>query len=579
MARHHTPRNLDSIASLTHVTAPNGSAGDYHMRRYSLAGLCVAVLTASAGGACAYTPRNGTQLLPITTGVSLELARHRAATLSDVRYDIRLDVRAADRAPGIVTIELHRDTSAGDLVLDFRGRALGETRVNNAVADVTWSDGHIVVPAALLRPGSNTITVEFTAPVAAAGAAIIAFDDAPDNARYLYTLLVPSDAQLLFPVFDQPDIKARFTWHITTPPAWITLTNGPLVSTDSSHEHDGGATTHHFAQTEPISTYVAAFAAGPYATLKAAHTAADATTADAGARDVARDMRLFVRRSRVAEVDTTELLRLNQQGLRWLERYFDSGYPFAKLDLLLAPAFPFGGMEHAGALFYNETKFIFREPPTLTRRLGRAATIYHEVAHQWFGDLVTMRWFDDLWLKEGFSTFMAAKMQQDLHPESGAWKTFYLRNKPSAYGVDVTSGTTPVWQELPNLDLAKSNYGPIVYNKAPSVLRQLEFLTGDDAFRRGLQLFLRRHAFGNATWRDLLDAIEQASGADLRTFGEQYIMRAGLPLIETRLDVGDDARIRSLALTQRPARVMPGDNGGYWPGRVHVRLGYRPACR
>jgi aminopeptidase N len=505
----------------------------------------------------------------LAPGVSHQLAQHRATTLRDVRYALTLDVRGADIASGKVTVSLTRAANAGDLVLDFRGKSVGAVVVDGiTVPDATWAHDHVIIPAARLHPGQSTIRIDFTSAIAAAGAAIISYDDAPDRARYLYTLLVPSDAQLLFPVFDQPDIKARFTWHVTAPRDWSVLTNGRLITREDANN----ATTWSFAETEPISTYTAAFAAGPFAVLGGnSNTRGPAGEAT---RDVARDMRLLVRRSRAAEADTAELLRLNQQGLHWLERYFDMPYAFDKLDIMLAPAFPFGGMEHVGAIFYNESNFIFREPPTLTRKLGRAATIYHEVAHQWFGDLVTMEWFDDLWLKEGFATFMAAKVQHDLQPESGAWKTFYLRNKPTAYAVDVTSGTTPVWQELPNLDLAKSNYGAIVYNKAPSVLKQLEFLVGDDAFRRGLQIFLKKHAYANATWRDLLAAISEASHVDLRAFGEQYILRAGLPLIETELTLGTDGRIQSLSLVQRPVRDMPGDRGGFWPGRVRVRLGY-----
>jgi aminopeptidase N len=185
-----------------------------------------------------------------------------------------------------------------------------------------------------------------------------------------------------------------------------------------------------------------------------------------------------------------------------------------------------------------------------------------------------MRWFDDLWLKEGFATYMAARMQEELRPGSEAWKTFYLRNKPLAYGVDVTTGTTPVWQELANLDLAKSNYGPIVYNKAPSIVKQLAFLAGDTAFRAGLNLFLTRHAYANATWQDLLGSIEEASGVPLQRFGEQYILRAGMPRVDTRLETGGGA-IRSLVLTQRPVREYAGDPGGWWPMKVNVRLGYR----
>src|SRR5690606_20166922 len=142
---------------------------------------------------------------------------------------------------------------------------------------------------------------------------------------------------------------------------------------------------------------------------------------------------------------------------------------------------------------------------------------------------------DDLWLKEGFATFMAAKLQQELHPESGAWKTFYIRTKPAAYTVDGTTGTSPVWQELPSLDLAKSNYGPIVYNKAPAVLKQLEFLVGEEPFRAGVRQFLRRHAYGNADWRELLAAIGEAAAMDLTSFGEHYFLRAGMPVVETEL--------------------------------------------
>ena len=545
------------------------------MSRYPpiLARFAVA-LVAACGPAAASRVATAPGAPALKPGVSLELARHRAATLSDVRYAIQLDVRGTERAAGEVTTTLTRTADAGDLILDFRGTALRDVRVNGRrIDDARWANDHIVIPAARLQPGPNTLQLAFMAPIAAAGAAIISYDDARDQARYLYTLLVPSDAQLLFPVFDQPDIKARFTWKVLAPRGWTVLANGSVVTRDEKAAPD--AIRWSFAETEPISTYVAAFAAGPYAVLRGTSARAAATAPIGSSQtDVTRDMRLFVRRSRVAEVDTTELLRLNQQGLHWLERYFQVLYPFGKLDVLLAPAFPFGGMEHAGAIFYNESTFIFREPPTLTRRLGRAATIYHEIAHQWFGDLVTMRWFDDLWLKEGFSTFMAAKMQQDLHAESNAWKTFYLRNKPAAYAVDVTAGTTPVWQELPNLDLAKGNYGAIVYNKAPSVLKQLEFLAGEGAFRRGLQLFLKRHAYANATWRDLLAAIGETSGIDLRAFGEHYILRAGLPLVETELALGDDGRVSSLALVQRPVRALPGDRGGAWPGRVRVRLGY-----
>ncbi|MEK7667160.1 MAG: M1 family aminopeptidase [Gemmatimonadota bacterium] len=278
-----------------------------------------------------------------------------------------------------------------------------------------------------------------------------------------------------------------------------------------------------------------------------------------------------MRRSRAAEADLDTLVAQNARALAWMEQYFGRDYPFDKFEFLLAPAFPFGGMEHPGAIFYNEDRFIFRERPTLPRRLGRFTTILHEVAHQWFGDLVTMRWFDDLWLKEGFATYIAAKALDDLDTASGAWKTFYLGNKPAAYGVDQTAGTTPLWQELANLDQAKSNYGAIVYNKAPSVLKQLNFLVGDSAFRAGVQSFLAEHAYANATWRDLLASIGRAGSRDLTEFGRQFMLRPGMAEVEQQVAV-TGGRIARLALVQRPAQALSGP--GAWPMRTQVLLWY-----
>jgi aminopeptidase N len=294
-----------------------------------------------------------------------------------------------------------------------------------------------------------------------------------------------------------------------------------------------------------------------------------------------RTITAYVRRSRAREADLDTLLALNHRALAWMERWFGRPYPFGKFDFVLAPALPFGGMEHPGAVFYSEDGFIFRERPTLPRRLGRFSTVLHEAAHQWFGDLVTMRWFDDLWLKEGFATFMAAKALAQLEPDADAWKTFYLGNKPPAYAVDQTAGTRPLWQALANLNQAKSNYGAIVYNKAPGVLKQLEYLVGDAAFQAGLRAFLARHAFGNATWRDLLGAVGTAAGRPLEAFGREFMLRAGMPVVEQRLEVRD-GRIARLALTQRPAVVADLARGSghaapseLWTERSEVLLAYR----
>ena len=508
------------------------------MRRRALAFLA---LTSPALGAQSLT----------TTGVSRELAVHRAAQLSNVRYALDLDVTQRTSAAGHVRIAFTR-RGGGDVIVDFRGQSFDSTAVNGAQIALTSVNGHLVVPAAALHDGDNTVTLRIRTAIAPAGASIISFHDATDGADYLYTLLVPADANQLFPCFDQPDLKATVTLTLTTPPNWTALANGSVQRVDSTVTK-----TFHFAESKPISTYLIAFAAGPWAV----------TTKTIDGRTIS----LYTRASRAREAEADTLLALNARAVAWLERYTAQPFPFEKFDFLLAPAFPFGGMEHPGAVFYNEESFIYRERPTLSQTLGREATIFHEVAHQWFGDFATMRWFDDLWLKEGFATYLAAVMQADLDPVANPWKTFYLRNKPAAYAVDASEGTTPVWQQLANLDQAKSNYGAIVYNKAPGILKQLNYLVGDTAFRDGLREYLRGHAYGNTTWQDLLGAVGEASHRSLSDWGANYIRRPGMPVLTPRLQLRG-GRIASLTIEQDAARTLSGK--APWPLRTAVLLGY-----
>ncbi|MGV3707755.1 MAG: M1 family metallopeptidase [Gemmatimonas sp.] len=485
-------------------------------------------------------------------GVSLELAQLRARTVADVRYALALDVTELDSATGTVRVNWTR-TGTNDAFLDFRGRRITTISANDRDVSLNAYNGaHIRIPAELLKAGENSVTVRFVSEIAASGASIIKSHD-PDGSDYLYTLLVPADANQLFPSFDQPDLKARVTFTLTAPIAWTAIANGAVSRADTN----GRAVTHAFNETRPISTYLIAFAAGPWA--KASSTVGS------------RTINVYARKSRAKEADLDTLLALNHRAITWMEAYFARPYPFEKFDFVLAPAFPFGGMEHPGAIFYNENSFIFRERPTLTRRIGRFSTILHEVAHQWFGDLVTMRWFDDLWLKEGFATYMAARAQFALDSTTGAWKTFYQGNKPSAYGVDQTTGTNSLWQKLANLDQAKSNYGAIVYNKAPSVLKQLNYLVGEEAFQKGVRQFLEQHAYANATWQDLLTSIGAPYGQSLEEFGRNFMLRPGMPIVEQRVRVAD-GKIASLELVQKPAQALSGTSA--WPMRTQVLLSY-----
>jgi aminopeptidase N len=500
----------------------------------------------------AQSPRATSDSL-LVPGISHALARYRATAIRDVRYELDLDITSADSAVGRVRLRFER-TRPSDAVIDFRGRRVRRALVNGRPIAALTANGHLVVPAGLLRAGQNALDLEFVADIAPSGASIIRSHDPTDGNDYLYTLLVPADANQLFPCFDQPDLKARVRLSVTAPAAWSVVANSPIAAADTI----GDRITTHFAETRPISTYLIAFAAGPW------------TRVSSSSRG--RTITAFVRRSRAVEADLDTILALNQRALEWMEGYFGRPYPFEKFDLVLAPDFPFGGMEHPGAVFYNEDRFIFRERPTLPQRLGRFSTILHETAHQWFGDLVTMRWFDDLWLKEGFANFMAAKGLAALEPSTDAWKTFYLATKPSAYAVDQTAGTRPLWQELPNLDQAKSNYGAIVYNKAPAVLKQLEYLVGDSVFQTGVRDFLRLHAYGSADWRDLLGAIGNAGGRSLDGFGRDFMVRPGMPVVEQRVTVRD-GRISRLELVQRPVQALSGTRP--WRERTEVLLAYR----
>lgn len=487
-------------------------------------------------------------------GVSVELARDRAETIRGVRYGLTLDVTSTDSAEGRVRVSFQRSGS-GDVILDFRGRRLLTVAVNGLPIQQPVHNGHhLRIAAKDLRRGENAVEATFVSDIAPSGASIIRTRDASDGRDYLYTLLVPADASQLFPCFDQPDLKARVSLTLIGPKAWVVVANGSVTSADTV----GDRVTTRFMETAPLSTYLVAFAAGPWIR---------STSAVDG-----RSISLYTRRSRAREVDGDTLLALTHRALGWMEGYFGRSYPFEKFDIMLSPAFPFGGMEHPGLVMFNEDRFIFRDRPTLARRLSRFSTILHEVAHQWFGDFVTMRWFDDLWLKEGFATYMGAKALAELEPSADAWKMFFQANKPAAYSVDETPGTTSLWQELGNLNQAKSAYGAIVYNKAPGVLKQLNHLVGDTAFQGGVRQFLATHAYGNATWRDLLDAIGSASGNDLSAFGQNFMLRPGMPIVEPVVDVRG-GRIARLALVQQAAQ--PSVSGTQpWPMRTRVLLSY-----
>jgi aminopeptidase N len=470
---------------------------------------------------------------PVENGVSLALAKWRGANYSDVRY--KLNITLEKGAPLMkgnmeVRVTLTAEGAKNDLVMDWRTTQFKNDR-DKPFANITEVNGtknppivelneHLKVPRSFLKAGENIIKIDFASPIKTSGAAITRYTDREDSGEYIYSLFVPSDASTAFPCFDQPDLKARFKLHLNTPGKWRAVSNTRIESQLSIVEGSGLRgkpqaisepllETIEFAETKPISTYVFAFAAGDFAKFNESDPASPvgsdhdqiippATTAG---------NEIYVRRSQAEKFKqhAAEVFRLNREGLKFLASYFDYPYPFPKYDLVLIPEFPFGGMEHAGATFVREDSIIFPQEPTANNYISRANVLFHEAAHQWFGDTVTMRWFDDLWLKEGFAEFMAYKTLEKVMPEYNAWKVFYERNKQSAYLTDSTRGTTAIYQPIENLSAAKSAYGNIVYRKAPSFLRQAEFYLGPDRFQTAVRAFLKKHEFANAGWQDLVD--------------------------------------------------------------------------
>jgi len=530
------------------------------------------------------------QMPMIEPGVPHDLAIWRAAHYSDVRYKLNLTLeKMSPVLKGTIEIRVNVSeppASAGGqsanqtalpIILDWRkiaghekdstisnvslnGRAVSIS-TNWPPADAGGSDfaEHLIFRDGV-QPGENVIKLDFTSPILTSGSAITRYIDKEDGSEYLYSLFVPSDASTAFPVFDQPDLKARFTVNLNYPENWKVVSNSPIreggstiVEPDFSHPEMSVTTNWvHLAETKPISTYVFAFAAGPWQEFSTPGITGGNLSGSEGVTNPAQkntlptgqvsasatealNTHIYVRRSQAAKFQphAAEVFRLTRDGVKFLEDYFDYKFPWPKYDLVLIPEFPFGGMEHAGATFLSERGVIFPSEPTANDYISRANLIFHETAHQWFGDTVTMKWFDDLWLKEGFAEFMAYKTLETVMPQYNAWKAFYERNKQAAYLTDSTKGTTAIYQPIENLSAAKSAYGNIVYRKAPSFLRQAEFYLGPEKFQTAVRAFLKKHAFANATWQDLVSEFEAASGHDLNEWANRWVLQKGVPIIHS----------------------------------------------
>ncbi len=399
---------------------------------------------------------------------------------------------------------------------------------NGRTVDARTNNGHIVIPPSRLVAGTNTIRFEFVA-----GEEALNRQD-----EFLYSLFVPARASLTFPCFDQPDLKARWRLSLDVPPGWIAVSNGRETGSDANGPD---RVRYVFDETAPISTYLFAFAAGRF-------------YVETAQRD-GRTFRLLHRESDPVRVARSRdaIFDLHARAMSWLESYTDVAYPFGKFDAVLLPSFQFSGMEHPGAVFYNASALFLDASATQNQELTRANVISHEVAHMWFGNLTTMTWFNDVWMKEVFANFLAAKIVNPSFPEMNHDLRFLVQHYPAAYDVDRTDGSNPIRQDLGNLADAGSLYGAIIYQKAPIVMRQLEMLVGATVFRDGLREYLTLHGFANATWPDLVEILDVRTPHDLAAWSRVWVTEPGRPTITTNLEVADGA-ITRLTISQRDPR-------------------------
>lgn len=479
-------------------------------------------------------------------------AVERAALVTVDTYRIDIDVTDGGGQPGertfrsTTTVEFDALPGA-DTYIDLAADTVHSAVLNDRPIDVSGYDESTGIPLVGLAK-RNVLVVEADCRYSNTGEGLHRFVDPVDGEVYLYSQFETADAKRMFACFDQPDLKAVFDISVTAPAHWEVVSNGATLSV----EDDGKAKRHRFTATPRLSTYLVALIAGPYARW-------DDTYSDEHG-DI--PLGLFCRRSLAEFMDPERLFTETKQGFSFYHNNFGIPYAFGKYDQLFVPEFNAGAMENAGAVTFLED-YVFRSKVTRASYERRAETLLHEMAHMWFGDLVTMKWWDDLWLNESFATFASVLCQAEVTEYTEAWTTFANVEKSWAYRQDQLPSTHPVAADIPDLAAVEVNFDGITYAKGASVLKQLVAYVGLEQFLAGLRNYFRDHAFGNATFSDLLGALEKASGRDLSGWGQQWLKTTGLNTLRPDFDLDADGRFTRFAISQSGAQPGAGET------RVH----------
>ncbi len=472
--------------------------------------------------------------------------RARARLLRVRSYLVALDLTRGDKVFGSESV-IRFDCAEPGVAsyADLVAEAVHEITLNGQPLDpaTAWADGRIALPA---LAASNELRVVADCGYAADGTAMHRSVDSADGKVYTYTKFEPAAARRVFANFEQPDLKAEFTFHITAPAHWTVLSNQPAPEPEPIEGQPANAIWR-FPATPRISTYLTAVAAGDYHVVRSEHVTPGGQVIPLG---------IACRASLAAFVEAEDMFTITRQGLDFYTALFRAPYPFAAYDQVFVPEFSSGAMEQPGCVTFTE-RLLFRSKVTETMYELRADVILHEMAHMWFGDLVTMRWFDDLWLNESFADFCAALASSEATRYADAWATFSASRKSWGYQQDQLPSTHPVAADVPTITAAAANFDGISYAKGASVLRQLAAYLGREPFFAGVRSYLAEHAWQNATLTDLLGALTEASGKDLADWSKVWLETAGPNTLRARFSIDGNGKISAFDVLQEAPAAHP----------------------
>ncbi|MFE3585696.1 aminopeptidase N [Streptomyces vinaceus] len=485
------------------------------------------------------------------TNLTREEAQQRAKLLTVDSYEVELDLSGAQEGgtyPSVTTVRFRSAEAGAETFIDLVAPAVHEVVLNGKSLDVAEVFRDARIALAHLAAGANELRVVADCAYTNTGEGLHRFVDPVDEQAYLYTQFEVPDARRVFASFEQPDLKATFQFTVTAPEGWTVISNSPTP--DAADVKDN---VWRFAPTPRISTYITALIAGPYHSVHSSYEGAAGQSVPLG---------IYCRPSLAEFLDADAIFDVTRQGFDWFQEKFAYDYPFAKYDQLFVPEFNAGAMENAGAVTIRD-QYVFRSKVTDAAYEGRAETILHELAHMWFGDLVTMEWWNDLWLNESFATYTSVACQASAEGTKWpqAWTTFANSMKTWAYRQDQLPSTHPIMADIRDLDDVLVNFDGITYAKGASVLKQLVAYVGTDAFFKGVQAYFKAHAFGNTRLSDLLGALEETSGRDLTAWSKAWLETAGINVLRPRIETAADGTITAFTVSQEAPALPAGAKG------------------